>query len=204
VHTSHYDTNTYNISQDTYSQSDTADRRVESGASGPPKVPQKTQDLAAKRGESVQAQGQAPTRPINTPTAGDLNRGPQDTMMQSGSYPSHYSQADATSQRHPAQYQAQQPAFSYASPTMGQPRPNPAINFNVSMSTASFSHTAPGRHQSPQSNVLPSIEDRSSYLTPAPAYEEGESKQGGQPSTTGTQGFPMYPTAGPKYDRHQR
>ena len=183
---------------------------MESGASGRPTVPQKTQELAAqaaqRRSESVLSQGPGPTQQSNTQVAGDRIRGQQDTIMQSGSYtsPSPFSQADATTQRHPAQYPAQQPAFPYANPPMGQNRPNPAINFNVSMSTASFSHAAPDRHQSPpMSNVLPSIENRSGYPTPAPPYEEGETKRS-QPSTTGTQGFSMYPTAGPKYDRHQR
>ena len=173
---------------------------MEKGASGKP-------NLLSKRGDSVQPpQGQGPTQPINTQTTGDRNRGPQETYMRSGSYPSPYPPADVTSQRVPTQYQAQQSAFPYASPPMGQPRPNQPISFSVNLNTATYAQTGSGRHQSPpQGNVLPSIEDRFSNQTPAPPYEEGESKHGGgQPSSTGTHGFSTYSTAGPRNDRHSQ
>lgn len=140
------------------------------------------------------------TQPINTQTSAARHLTQQDTTMQSGSYSSTLYQSDSL-QRQQGAYSGQ-PAFSYANTTTAPTRPTPAINLNVNMNTATYSQNIPQRHQSPQqSNVMPSIEGRAGYYTPAPPYEEGESK-GDQPSTTGSHGFPsLNPTAGSRHDR---
>jgi hypothetical protein len=146
--------------------------------------------------------------PINTQQPTTRHGAQQDATMQMGSYAPNVYQPDPT-QRHQAPYSGQQPTFSYANPTMGPNRPLPAMTLNLNMNTASYTQNAPQRHQSPQqSNILPSIEDRSEfYGTPAPQYEERDSKRDNkptppsQPPTSGTHGFSTYPTAGSRHDR---
>jgi len=182
-----------------YSESNTAARRLDSGASGQPTIPQKTRELtAARRGESVQPQGQGMIQPTGTQLSSNRHQSQQDMAIQPNSVPSNFYQPDPAP-RHQSTYPGQ---LAYGSPTTSQSRPPPAMTLNLNMNTASYTQSGPQRHQSPpQSNVLPSIEGRSGYYTPAPAYEEEDGK-GGQPPVTGTHGFAsMNPTAGSRHDR---